>query len=174
MTLGGKSKFWIVVGALFAALSVGLGAFGAHGLKGVIAGTFVSAEQDKVESTVDSNMVSDTDTEKALETDKDPETEKQYVNRRLENWNTGARYQMYHALGLIFVGLLYVSGNRTLCKFAAILFSIGIVLFSGMLYVLVLTNIKILGAIVPLGGLSFILGWLCFALAIGKGQSNEQ
>ena len=75
---------------------------------------------------------------------------------------------MYHALGMILVALSCVVHNSKLCRIAAILFSIGIVLFSGSLYALVLTNVKVLGAIVPLGGLSFIAGWICFALAVRK------
>jgi len=168
MTLVGSSKFFIVAGALCAALSVGMGAFGAHGLKDVIAKTYTPAKlgQSEPGQSDSSDQSESEDRPKASEAP--PETEAQFVQRRLANWDTGARYQMYHAIGLILVGLFCIGGNQKLCGTAALLFLVGIVLFSGMLYVLVLTNIKILGAIVPLGGLSFIFGWLCFALAIRK------
>lgn len=157
MTLRQTSKFWISAGALFAALSVGLGAFGAHGLKDVIGKSFTP------EKTASNDAEAGAD-----EIELAPETRAQFIQRRLENWDTASRYQMYHALGMILVGLFCVVHNLKLCRIAAILFSIGIVLFSGSLYVLVLTNVKVLGAIVPLGGLSFIAGWLCFALAVWK------
>ena len=160
MKLGRTSKFLIVAGALCSALSVGLGAFGAHGLKGVIAKTYSADEIGSDDSTASE---AEADGQEAA-----VETKSQFVQRRLENWETAARYQMYHAFGMIFVGLFCAMHDPKLCRIAAILFSIGIILFSGSLYALVLTNVKVLGAIVPLGGLSFIAGWICFALAAFK------
>lgn len=161
MTLGRTSKFWISAGALCAALSVGLGAFGAHGLKDVIGKSFTPKKTASTDT--DSDVEAGT-----VEIELEPETRSQFIQRRLENWETASRYQMYHALGMILVALSCVVHNSKLCRIAAILFSIGIVLFSGSLYALVLTNVKVLGAIVPLGGLSFIAGWICFALAVRK------
>lgn len=163
MTFGRTSKFLIAAGALWAALAVGLGAFGAHGLKGVIAKTYSANEIASADSRAKS------DGEESV-----VETKSQFVQRRLENWETAARYQMYHALGLIFVGMYCALHNHKLCRIAAILFSIGIILFSGALYILVLTNVKVLGAIVPLGGLSFIAGWLCLALAVYKSPLSRR
>lgn len=85
----------------------------------------------------------------------------------LEIFETGARYQMYHALGLLLVGLLAgrASAPSNFLTFAGIAFIIGIALFSGSLYALSLSGIKILGAITPIGGAAFLAGWLCLAIA---------
>ncbi len=80
----------------------------------------------------------------------------------LEVFETGARYEMYHALGLIAVAwLCTVAGARANPAGWAML--IGIVLFSGSLYLLALTGIRWLGAITPLGGVGFLVGWAIFA-----------
>lgn len=87
--------------------------------------------------------------------------------RSLEIFETAARYQMYHALALLFVALLLMQekiSHSTLVA-AGWSFVIGIFFFSGSLYVLSLTNIKVLGAIAPLGGAAFIVGWLAIAIA---------
>lgn len=73
----------------------------------------------------------------------------------------GARYQMYHALGLIAVAWASSQWNSQLTTVAGWLFVAGIVIFSGSLYVLSLTGIRQLGAITPIGGLAFIIGWFC-------------
>jgi uncharacterized membrane protein YgdD (TMEM256/DUF423 family) len=79
--------------------------------------------------------------------------------RKLATWNTAVEYQMYHAIALVVLGLL---GERRLRFFraAAFCFLVGNVVFSGLLYVLVLSDVRILGAIVPVGGVSMIAGWL--------------
>ncbi|MBO3461730.1 DUF423 domain-containing protein [Aetokthonos hydrillicola Thurmond2011] len=87
--------------------------------------------------------------------------------RSLEIFETGARYQMYHALALLVVALLLSrtqSPSPTLVA-SGWLFIIGIVLFSGSLYALSLTGVKSLGAIAPLGGAAFIAGWGALAFA---------
>jgi uncharacterized membrane protein YgdD (TMEM256/DUF423 family) len=87
--------------------------------------------------------------------------------RSLEIFETGARYQMYHALALLLVALLIsrtVSPQPTLVA-SGWLFIIGIAIFSGSLYALSLTGIKILGAITPLGGVAFLAGWGTLAFA---------
>lgn len=76
-------------------------------------------------------------------------------------FETGARYQMYHALAMIFAGLLVARGATT----AGWIFQAGIVVFSGSLYALALTDVKALGAITPIGGLAFLVGWLWLAYA---------
>lgn len=87
-------------------------------------------------------------------------------DRALEIFETAARYQMYHAIALLVVALLL---NRSESQFALLAtgwaFIVGIIIFSGSLYALSLTDIKILGAITPLGGAAFIVGWLCLAYA---------
>ena len=87
--------------------------------------------------------------------------------RALEIWETGTKHQMYHALALILVALLLsrFSGNSTPLIIAGYAFVTGIVLFSGSLYALSLSGIKILGAVTPLGGVAFITGWICLAVA---------
>lgn len=83
----------------------------------------------------------------------------------LNIFETGVRYQMYHAFGLIITGWAFVTYNNTYFRFAGWMFVIGIVLFSGSLYVLALTGTGWLGAITPFGGVSFLAGW--FLLIIG-------
>ncbi len=87
--------------------------------------------------------------------------------RSLEIFETAARYQMYHALTLILVALLISREEfpQPLFVVAGWSFIIGICIFSGSLYALSLTNIKVLGAITPLGGAAFIAGWGALAIA---------
>ncbi len=89
-------------------------------------------------------------------------------DRSLEIFETAARYQMYHALALLLVALLlsiYQQSPPPTLLASGWLFIIGITLFSGSLYALSLTNVKILGAIAPLGGAAFIAGWGALAFA---------
>jgi uncharacterized membrane protein YgdD (TMEM256/DUF423 family) len=90
--------------------------------------------------------------------------EKTLEPRMLEVWKTGAQYQMYHALALIGFGL-WAASNPNTSTLPGWAFLIGTILFSGSLYALALSGIKILGAITPLGGLGFLLGWILFAFA---------
>lgn len=78
--------------------------------------------------------------------------------RVLDVFETGARYHMYHALAIIAAGLLAARGPGWL-------FQAGIVLFSGSLYALALTGVKGFGAVTPIGGLLFLVGWLWLAVA---------
>ncbi|ADI65059.1 DUF423 domain-containing protein [Trichormus azollae] len=86
--------------------------------------------------------------------------------RMLEIFDTGARYQMYHALALLLVAILIsrVETPPTTLFISGWLFIIGVTIFSGSLYVLSLTGIKSLGAITPLGGLSLMAGWAALAV----------
>lgn len=112
-------------GAIFAFLSVALGAFGAHALK------------DKLSADM------------------------------LNVFHTGDQYQMYHALALIAVGIMIKLsiGGRTM-HWAGWLFAIGIVLFSGSLYLLSTTGVTALGAVTPIGGVCFLAGWVLFVIAV--------
>jgi uncharacterized membrane protein YgdD (TMEM256/DUF423 family) len=87
--------------------------------------------------------------------------------RAVEIFETGARYQMYHALALLLVALLLsrAEAAQSILIASGIAFIIGVVMFSGSLYTLSLTSIKWLGAIAPLGGAAFIVGWSCLAVA---------
>lgn len=78
---------------------------------------------------------------------------------RLEVFKTGVTYQMYHALALLFVGLAAARAGGGPLVWAGYAFIAGIVLFSGSLYALVLTDTGWLGAVTPLGGLAFLAGW---------------
>ena len=117
-------RTWIILGALFGALAVGTGAFGAHGLK------------DRLEA-----------------------------SGRAETYETAVRYQMYHALALVLLGLLALQGPSPWWNAAGLCFTAGILVFSGLLYGLSLGGPKILGAIVPIGGVGFIVGWVFMAVA---------
>ena len=83
-------------------------------------------------------------------------------------YKTGVEYHFYHALGLLLIGVLAVYMPDVQLKWSAIFLSAGIMLFSGSLYVLAVTGIKWLGAITPLGGLSFIAGWILLFVAVWK------
>lgn len=114
------SRQLLILGALNCFLAVGLGAFGAHGLKQVL-------------------------TEQTLQT-----------------WHTAVQYHFFHALGLLTIALL-VDKMPGATVVGWIMFA-GIVLFSGSLYVLSLSGMKMLGIITPFGGLCFLAAWLWLAV----------
>ena len=80
-------------------------------------------------------------------------------------FETGVRYQMYHALAILIVALAAARLDGWLIRAAGWLFTGGIVLFSGSLYALALSGVTILGAVTPIGGLAFLGGWACLVLA---------
>lgn len=121
------SSTWFGIGAVAAALGVGLGAFGAHGLK-----TRVSPEM-------------------------------------LVVFETGVRYHLIHALGLLAVGWAAARWPGTATQTAGILMTLGIVVFSGSLYVMTFTGLRWLGAITPIGGVAFLVGWILLLVAAVKG-----
>jgi uncharacterized membrane protein YgdD (TMEM256/DUF423 family) len=88
--------------------------------------------------------------------------------RLLEVFETGARYQMYHALALLAVALVAERRPGALVSASGWLLVAGTVLFSGSLYAMTLTGARGLGAITPVGGVCFIAGWTCLALAAGR------
>jgi uncharacterized membrane protein YgdD (TMEM256/DUF423 family) len=114
------------LGALFAGIAVGLGAFAAHGMKG------------------------------------------SFEASALQTFETGVRYQMYHGLALLVCAALAQHGWRV--GAAAVSFVIGIALFSGSLYALVLLDVRWLGAITPFGGVAFLVGWALLLLRSGRRQ----
>lgn len=91
----------------------------------------------------------------------------QLTEKALSIFETGAKYQMYHALALVLVALLLSRAEVTnpLMVSAGWAFLAGIAIFSGSLYALSLTGIKWLGAITPFGGAAFMMGWGCLAVA---------
>lgn len=112
-------KTFMTWGAVFMALSVAIGAFGAHMLEGKI-----SADE-------------------------------------MATFETGVHYHMIHGIAVIITGLAAgLFGESKKLFWAGVLFIVGIFIFSGSLYVLSLSGMKWLGAITPIGGVSFIAGWL--------------
>lgn len=90
--------------------------------------------------------------------------------RLLEVFETGARYQMYHALALLAVAWLVGQGGRVAgpASLAGWSFVAGTLLFSGSLYAMTFTGVRALGAITPLGGVGFIAGWVLLAVAASR------
>jgi uncharacterized membrane protein YgdD (TMEM256/DUF423 family) len=84
-------------------------------------------------------------------------------------FETGARYQMYHAFALFAVAWAATRWPGALVNWSGWLFVAGTLLFSGSLYALALSGVRWLGAITPLGGAAFLAGWLCLALAARSG-----
>ena len=87
-------------------------------------------------------------------------------------WNTAVQYHLIHALGLLLIGILYhLMPDAPLIKTAGWSILLGMILFSGSLYALVLTGIKPLGIITPFGGVAFLIGWLLIAIAAWRHSS---
>ncbi len=120
----GMDRTFMFVGALMGFVGVGLGAFGAHALKG------------------------------QLEPD------------MLAVFETGVRYQMYHALALLVTAALMARGKGRSVLVAGWSFIAGILLFSGSLYALALTGVTGLGVITPVGGVAFLIGWAALAAGV--------
>ena len=132
------SRRWIAIGALLGAMGVGLGAYGAHGLSGLLEKTLGYTGDD--------------------------------LHRRIAIFETAVRYQMMHALALVFLGLALQIKDTPAWRFAAWAFLVGVLIFCGLLKVLTFADPKWnwLGAIVPIGGVSLIVGWLAVALGALK------
>jgi uncharacterized membrane protein YgdD (TMEM256/DUF423 family) len=80
-------------------------------------------------------------------------------------FETGVRYQMYHAFAILIVAAAIGQlGSVRLLNMAGWSFTVGILLFSGSLYALSLSEVRVLGAVTPFGGLLFLLGWICLAM----------
>jgi uncharacterized membrane protein YgdD (TMEM256/DUF423 family) len=87
------------------------------------------------------------------------------------SWQTGVLYQILHGLALLIIGLSGVTGRNV--RIAVWLFCIGIVIFSGGLYINALTGFKPLGRVIPLGGMAWIVGWFMLAFA-GAGRQVDK
>lgn len=87
---------------------------------------------------------------------------------RLGTFETAVRYHFYHTLALVFISVLSFHIQSKWLKWSALFFIAGIVIFSGSLYMLCLTNTPWLGAVTPIGGVSFIFGWFCIIPSIKK------
>lgn len=84
-------------------------------------------------------------------------------------WHTAVEYQFFHLLALFGVALLMLLRPAPWQSAAALCFAVGILLFSGSLYALVLSGVRVLGAITPLGGLLFIAGWVALLVSLLRG-----
>lgn len=92
-------------------------------------------------------------------------------DKYLATWETAVQYQMFHAVALIAIGILMSSkilGRVSSLNTAGYLILAGIIIFSGSLYVLSLTGIGVLGAITPIGGVSFLAGWTMLIVSAVK------
>jgi len=139
-----RINVWLLTGALIGALAVGCGAFGAHVLQGALERAAGKGELSE-----------------------------QQVAKRLANWETAARYQMYHALALLAVGFLAQRGDTRIAHLAGIVFTVGTLIFSGSLYALALSSQRWLGGVVPIGGVLLIIGWMLLAVAAARECSAE-
>ncbi len=92
------------------------------------------------------------------------------ANGRIETFNLAVEYQFYHTLALLATGILSIYAPSKKFGYAAISFIAGIIFFSGSLYFLALLNKPILGAITPIGGVCFILGWLFLFLGVSQNK----
>ena len=88
---------------------------------------------------------------------------------RLDVYDTAVRYQFYHSLGLLGIGLALRTLDASALRAAALLIVAGVIAFSGSLYALTLGAPRLVGAVTPIGGLALILGWLVFAYGIWRG-----
>jgi uncharacterized membrane protein YgdD (TMEM256/DUF423 family) len=80
-------------------------------------------------------------------------------------FETGVRYHMYHALAILITGLIAARLDGWLIQTAGWAFVLGIVIFSGSLYLLAITGVTMWGAVTPIGGLAFLVGWACLIAA---------
>jgi len=148
MALRETSDFWLRVAGFSGALAVGLGAFGAHGLKARVTVQSlhtVSRSHSPLRLTPAPRLCPGPLQDAAL----------------LKVWDTGAQYHLVHSLG---IGLAAVSNNGRPSPLAAACFAGGIVLFSGSLYTITLTGNRKLGMVAPIGGLAYMAGWTMLAL----------
>jgi uncharacterized membrane protein YgdD (TMEM256/DUF423 family) len=144
------SKSWGSIGAIMATLGVVLGAFGAHGADRFLAAKYAESRPVYVAG-----------------------EQVPLAQKRLNDYDTGVRYHLFHALGLVAVGLLSRMGPKKSLQIAGWSFLLGIMLFSGSLYYLALTGLTWLGMITPVGGVLFIVGWIALAVAASPAGAPE-
>ncbi|WKN33652.1 DUF423 domain-containing protein [Porifericola rhodea] len=120
-------KLILLSASAFGALSVMIGAFGAHALRA------------------------------SLE-----------ASNRLDTFETAVKYQFYHTLALLVIGLLMYRIQDKLLDYAGLSMIVGILIFSGSLYILCLSGLRWLGAITPIGGLLMIIGWVLLFWSIAR------
>lgn len=91
------------------------------------------------------------------------------AHERIETFETGVKYQFYHAIALILLGILMQKFDHKFFTYSGYGFFIGVLIFSGSLYILSLTGITKWGAITPIGGVAFIFGWISLLIGIIRG-----
>jgi uncharacterized membrane protein YgdD (TMEM256/DUF423 family) len=96
------------------------------------------------------------------------------TQRRIANWETAARYQMYHALAILAIGCLLNQRRSMLLQTSAATMTAGTLIFSGCLYTLVLSGQRFLGAVVPIGGVLMLVGWPLLAVAVVRQSISDQ
>lgn len=89
----------------------------------------------------------------------------------LATFETGVRYQMYHALALLLVAALARQASPPWARTAGLAFTLGILIFSGSLYLLVLAQLRWMGAVTPIGGVAFLVGWSALIWGFFRGES---
>ncbi|WP_028487900.1 DUF423 domain-containing protein [Thiothrix lacustris] len=94
--------------------------------------------------------------------------------KMLQRFHTGVEYQFYHALALLVISVLYKNIRNKYIAFAGYAFLLGMILFSGSLYLYVLTGIKGIAMITPIGGLSFVIGWGLLAFSAKNFAYSEK
>ncbi len=87
---------------------------------------------------------------------------------RLDTFETAVKYQFYHTLALLAIGIIQLNHNNKWLKYATRAMLAGILVFSGSLYLLCATQLSFLGAITPIGGVALIVGWLLLILGTKK------
>ena len=92
---------------------------------------------------------------------------------RLETWATAVDYHLFHTLAILALSGLFRDKNSVWLERALRAFISGILVFSGSLYALVITDIGVLGAITPVGGVLLLLGWICALIATGALAGND-
>lgn len=135
-------RLWIALAALLCGTAVATGAFAAHGLGPLLVDKYGGITKEIAGQPVPGPL------------------------KYLGDFKTAAEYQMTHGLALLAVGMLTGVRPGKLLHIAGIAFLVGVLLFSGSLYLLVLTGVTVLGAVTPLGGISFLIGWGCLAAAV--------
>lgn len=143
-------RCWLLLGAILGGLSVGLGALAAHGLDKIFVAQYAGQTRVVAGETVP------------------------LAKKFLNDFKTGADYQMTHSLALLAVGLLVDRRSSRLLAIAGGAFTAGIGLFSGSLYILTLTGVTKWGMVTPLGGVAFLVGWMSLAIGvIGDGKRDH-
>jgi len=91
----------------------------------------------------------------------------------IQIWQTGVQYHLIHAVALVLVGIIAGQNDSRAIRASGWLLTIGILVFSGSLYALAVTGIRILGAITPIGGICFLTGWGILSVTAAKGTKSQ-